>query len=246
MKRYTADLHVHSVLSPCGDLEMSPKHIISVARQKKIDIIGITDHNSTRHCRVMSELGEKNGICVLPGTEINTKEEVHCLAFFENTDKANAFQEFLDSQLRIIPNDPDRFGDQVVVDEDENILEVIHPLLINSLAADLYQVADEVHRLGGLFIPAHIDRTCNSVLSQLGFLPGDLRVDALEVSSAVSCEEFLGRHPELGQYPLITSSDAHSVNQLGTAVMQFELEDCSFGEIKAALKGIGQRKVIRP
>lgn len=244
MKKYTADLHVHSVLSPCGDLSMSPTNIIKQALKRKIDIVGISDHNTTRHCRLMEELGRESGIFVLPGVEINTKEEIHCLAFFENTDNAEKFQIFLDKNLPAIANDPERFGDQVVVDRDEQIIDVVNSLLINALNADIYEVAEEVRRLGGILIPAHIDRSYNSILSQLGFIPGDIEPDALEVSARENLKSFAARHPELQDFTLITNSDAHHPTMLGKATTSFEIEERSFSEIKLALNNKEGRKVI--
>lgn len=236
MKKFTADLHVHSVLSPCGDLEMSPLHIISVARKRGLDIIGITDHNSTKHCRVMQELGKENGICVLPGVEVNTKEEIHCLAFFENLDKAEQFQHFLDRSIPQLPNDPGRFGDQVVVDRHEQVLEMVELLLINAISAGIQEVVKRVHALGGLFIPAHINRPYNSLLSQLGFLPDDLHADALEINPTDEKEELIRKFPDISRYTLISNSDAHRLEQLGRQTTIFEMEAPEFHEVQLALR----------
>jgi 3',5'-nucleoside bisphosphate phosphatase len=102
---------------------MSPANIVAKAKEKQLDIIGITDHNSTKHCLLTRKLAEKEGITVLCGAEVNTKEEVHCLAFFETDDKLALFQQFLEKQLPPVKNDVHRFGYQVVIDEQENIIE---------------------------------------------------------------------------------------------------------------------------
>jgi predicted metal-dependent phosphoesterase TrpH len=107
MQWYKADLHIHTVLSPCGGLDMSPVNIIRQAVLKKLDIIAITDHNSTRHCRIAQEIGKKAGITVLAGAEINTSEEIHCLAFFEDIDKADFFQQYIDSHMTELQNKPE-------------------------------------------------------------------------------------------------------------------------------------------
>ena len=119
---YKADLHIHSVLSPCADLEMSPLNIINKAKERKLDIIGLTDHNSTKQCKITCEIGKKNGIFVLCGAEITTKEEVHCLAFFENDERLLEFQQYIETHLPRIKNEIKRFGYQLIVDEDENII----------------------------------------------------------------------------------------------------------------------------
>ena len=99
MNTYRADLHIHTVLSPCGDLDISPTRIIEKAREKGLDIIGITDHNSTRHCSLIRELAQPAGIFVLMGAEVTTREEVHCLSFFENDDQLSEFQAYLEQHL---------------------------------------------------------------------------------------------------------------------------------------------------
>jgi PHP family Zn ribbon phosphoesterase len=244
MKKFRADLHVHSVLSPCGDLDMSPTKIICEARKKNIDILGISDHNSTLHCRLMMELGKEEGIFILPGAEINTKEEIHCLAFFENADITDEFQVFLNQHLPFVPNKKELFGQQFVVDRNEAIVKEIDNLLVTGLDADIYAVVNEVKRLRGIFIPAHIDRPYNSILSQLGFIPPDLQFDALEVSARIGVSAFRNLHPEFAQLTLITNSDAHHPDYLGRATTNFRIEELTFKEIKMALRNELQRKTF--
>jgi 3',5'-nucleoside bisphosphate phosphatase len=242
MKIFRADLHIHTVLSPCGDLDMSPLNIISEAVQKGIDIIGITDHNSTRHCRVIKGLAAEKGIFVMQGAEVTTKEEVHCLVFFETTDTLDLFQEFLDANLPDFPNDPAIFGYQLQVDENENIIYEEKRLLINAISKRIDEVEVFVHSLDGIFIPAHIDRRRNSVYSQLGFLPENINADALEVSRALAPEQFSDGHPEVNKFPLIRNSDAHYPGIIGIATTLFHINKPSFSEIKMALKRIAGRK----
>jgi hypothetical protein len=244
MKKFRADLHIHTLLSPCGELEMSPGNIVSEAEKKGLDIIGITDHNTTRHCALISRLAAEKGIFVMTGAEITTKEEVHCLAFFENTDALNKFQEFLDSNLPEILNDPLIFGDQVQVDEKENIIYEEKKLLIIALSRSIREVEQFVHGLNGLFIPAHIDRTKNSIYSQLGFLPENLSADALEISRASAPWRFALSHPEIKGYSVISSSDAHYMSDIGIVNTSFMLEEPSFSEIRLALQGTNDRKVV--
>jgi 3',5'-nucleoside bisphosphate phosphatase len=244
MKLFRADLHIHTVLSPCGDLEMSPVNIVSEAARKGLDIIGITDHNSTRHCNLITRLAAEKGIFVMQGAEVTTKEEVHCLAFFENTDALNRFQEFLDENLPEIFNDPAKFGYQVQVDEYDTVVYEEKKLLINAVSKSIHELETFIHGLNGLFIPAHINKTKNSIYSQLGFLPVNLNADALEVSRIPASVVFVTGHPEIKNYSLISSSDAHYQNDIGSAVTNFFIELPAFEEIKMALKGIKGRKII--
>jgi 3',5'-nucleoside bisphosphate phosphatase len=243
MRWYKADMHLHTVLSPCADLDMSPAKIIQQAVRKKLDIIAVTDHNSTRQCRLTCQIGERYGITVLAGAELNTKEEIHCLAFFENTDKADLFQRVIDRNLGMIINKPGVFGHQLIVDEDENILEEENRLLSASLHLGIEELADVVHQLDGIFIPAHVNRQYNGIYSQLGFIPSGLNAEALEITRNHRYAGFLEEHPEICRYCLVTNSDAHSLEQIGVSVTGYYMERPVFEEIRLALKGENGRKV---
>ncbi|MBR8534140.1 PHP domain-containing protein [Carboxylicivirga sediminis] len=244
MKRFKADLHMHTVLSPCGSLEMSPVVIVEKALERGIDIIGITDHNSTRQCAEVYKVGQQKGVTVFCGVEVTTKEEVHCLTFFENFEKLDAFQVYLDKHLPEIPNDPERFGHQVWVDVNEEILGQEERLLISAIEQSIDEVEDKVRELDGLFIPAHIFRPSFSVYSQLGFMPFDISPDAIGISSRYNVEEQLNKHPELKQFTVLRSSDAHFPEQIGTHYTIVEMEEPSFEEFRKALHNVEGRRVI--
>jgi predicted metal-dependent phosphoesterase TrpH len=237
MRWFKADLHIHTVLSPCGGLDMSPVNIIRQAVEKKLDIIAITDHNSTRHCRSAQGIAGKYGITVLAGAELNTKEEIHCLAFFENIDKADQFQQYIDHHLTVVANKPEIYGHQYLVDENEDILDEEDRLLVASLQTGIEDVIEEVHRLEGLVVPAHINRMYNGIFSQLGFLPDGLMADALELDRRAGNDNFYEKHPEIGRYPLLRNSDAHSLQQIGMATTEYWLDAPVFSEIKQVLSG---------
>jgi PHP family Zn ribbon phosphoesterase len=244
MNKYRADLHIHTVLSPCGDLEMSPANIIEKAREKGLGIIGITDHNTTRHCKLLSKLAEPAGIFVLMGAEVTTREEVHCLTFFENDDKLSEFQEYLEKHLPPIPNNVEKFGYQVVVNEDEQVIDEIEFLLISALDQSIEQIVQKVHSLGGIFIPAHIDRPSYSIISQLGFIPADLLIDGIEISANCKVQSILPFLDNQVRRTIIRDSDAHYLENIGKASTIFEIEHRTFSEIKLALQGVQGRKVI--
>lgn len=244
MIRYKADLHNHTLLSPCGDLDMTPEYIIERALQKGIDIIGITDHNSTRHCRLAEHYSKNRNIFVLCGAEVTTHEEAHCLAFFPNHEKLDLFQEYLDAHLPNIPNSPDFFGDQVQIDADMNIVYEEPRLLTSGLDVDIESIANKVMELEGIFIPAHIDKSKTSVISQLGFIPLDLQYDAVEISGHGDKNVLLKQHKYLKNKTFIRSSDAHLPDSIGTATCFFELKTRSFEEIRMALHGKEGRGVF--
>jgi PHP family Zn ribbon phosphoesterase len=235
MQRFSADLHIHTVLSPCGSLEMSPVNIVRSAIEAKLDIIAITDHNSTRQVPIVKKLGKENGLYVIGGVEVNTAEEVHCLALFDTDEQLNEFQAFIDLHLLKVKNKPNKFGYQVVVDEKENILYEEQWLLINALDTGILEVEQKIHSLDGLFIPAHIDRPFNGILSQLGFVPESLTCDAFELSQRALPSEWKNS-PKLPPNPVfITNSDAHRPEDIGRRFTVFEMEELSFEEIRRCL-----------
>jgi 3',5'-nucleoside bisphosphate phosphatase len=244
VKTLRADLHIHSVLSPCADLEMSPTRIIDYAVRRKLDMIAITDHNSTLQCKLIRKLGREAGVEVLYGAEINTREELHCLVFFENDDILDAFQVYIEEHITRIQNNPKLLGYQVLVDEHEMITGEVDYSLHAALDVGIDQLADKVHSLGGLVIPSHIDRPRNSLTSQLGMIPEGLKVEAYELSKITSRELFYSRHPEVAELTLIRNSDAHSPDQIGEVFTLYRMEKASLGELQMALAGVEGRKVF--
>lgn len=244
MQIFRADLHTHTVLSPCGSLDMSPAAIVAEANYKNLDIIGITDHNHTGHCNLVAELAEEKGIFVLRGAEVTTKEEVHCLAFFEDDETLMDFQELLDASITKVNNNPDLFGYQVITDKDEQIVEQIDHLLINATKLSVEKLAEEVHNRRGIFIPAHVNRSAFSLTSQLGFIDPAIPADALEISRHITVEEFRKKNPFLSKFTVIQSSDAHFIPDIGNVHTKFELQEASFEEIRMALKNEKGRRVI--
>lgn len=243
MNLYRADLHIHTILSPCGDLQMSPANIVAEALRKGLDVIGITDHNSTRQAKLIHDIGQEQGLFVLCGAEVSTKEDVHCLAFFPDFDALDEFQIYLDEHLPNIKNDVNAFGYQVCVDENENIVFEEERLLISGLNQSIEQVEHKVHSLNGIFIPAHINRPSYSIIRQLGFIDLDLRVDALELSKHISEEAFLLKNSYLKDKTFIQNSDAHLVEDIGTVYSSFHMKTRSFEEIKMALNKMDSRCV---
>ncbi|MBP5389767.1 MAG: PHP domain-containing protein [Bacteroidales bacterium] len=236
--KFNADMHIHSVLSPCGDIEMSPCAIVARAKERGMDIIGLTDHNSTRNADVTRRVGEQLGLHVLMGAEVTTKEEVHCLCFMPTTEKLIEFQAFLDSRVIFYPNDVDKFGYQLVVDEEENVLDQVPHLLINALDLPILELQQKVYAMGGIFIPAHIDRPSYSLSSQLGFVPDKLKVHAMELSwhCKASGYKFLDDCPWFSDFNFIQSSDAHFVEDIAKIHSVLEMPYFSFENFKNALR----------
>ncbi len=243
MNQYWADLHIHTVLSPCADLEMTPANIVNRAKEKGLQIIGITDHNSTKNALLVKKLAQKEGVFVLTGAEVTTKEEVHCLAFFEFENQLNQFQQFLDDNITIIPNPDGHFGYQPVVDENDDIIELISNYLPAALKSSINEIQLKVDKLDGIFIPAHVDRPSNGLFSQLGFIPPGLKFDALGISSFSSEKHVRKHHVIQKEIALIRNSDAHYINQIGEIYTVFNIEEITFQEIRMALNQKDKRFV---
>ncbi len=242
MSLYKADLHIHTLLSPCGDLDMTPSTIISEAKNRGLNIIGVIDHNTTLQAKVIKESGlENDEFLILTGVEACSSEEVHSIALFEDLEALYKFQEVLDRYLPEIENIPEIFGDQVVVNFEEQIIYEESRSLLSALTISLEEIEQIVHELNGIFILAHVDRNSYSIYSQLGFIPNNINIDAIELSASCDISGFIKQHPELNNYPIIRSSDAHYPNQIGIVSTIFDLDKLEFKEIKKAIK---ERKIV--
>lgn len=246
MQIFRADLHIHTVLSPCGDLSMSPAAIIETAMARNLQIIGITDHNSTLQAKLIQEMAEEKGLTVFCGAEVTTREETHCLIFMPDLASLGMLQEYLDDHLMKIPNDVEKFGYQVVVDRNENITREYPWLLISAIDQNIDQVAGFAHANGGLFIPAHVTRPMFSLVSQLGFIPPDIPADALELSRHTTYQEFVTGYGKANKLPVIRSSDAHFIGDIGHVFTIFEMEAPTFDEFRSALAREEGRRIIYP
>ena len=245
MRWFKADLHIHSVLSPCADLEMAPSAIVQRAMERGLDLIALTDHNSLLNTAVCRRLAQQAGLAFIAGAEVQTAEEIHMVCLFPDDDAVQLFQQRLYAVLPPLPNNPDFFGDQPIVDEQNNILGFEEKALINSVEWDLNQTVDEVRRLGGFCFPAHVDRATYSVLAQLGFVPSEPQFDALGITAGCDVGQFRAQHPELEGYCLVRNSDAHFLVDVGRGYTRFYLEKPELTEIILACRGQDGRQ-LRP
>ena len=242
MRYYSADLHIHTCLSPCSDWEMSPKKIVAKSIDKQLDIIAICDHNSAENVQVAIRLGEKLGLCVLPGMEICSREEVHILGLFSTVEQARAMQEYVYAHLPG-ENQTELFGYQVIVNEKDEVHGEVSRLLIGATRLSLQDIVVKIHNLGGLSIASHVDRPSFGIIGQLGFIPADLLLDGVEVSYRVPLNEARQKVPGLMNFPCISSSDAHFPDDIGKAKTVFALATPTFEEIRLALKGKNGRRI---
>ena len=234
MQVLLADLHVHTVLSPCADIEMIPPLIIERAKALGLGMIAVTDHNAAGNVAAIKRAAEGNGIAVIPGMELQTREEVHLMCLFDTVDQVLAWQQGVFAHLPARKNEPAVFGVQLLVDEKGDLLGRNERLLLTSVDLSIDETVAQVRERGGLPIAAHVDRRAFSLLANLGFVPPGLDLAALELSQSAP-EAFVREHEELRRWPFIRSGDAHRLDEL-SANMRFHLQEPSVREIELALQ----------
>ncbi len=243
LKIIKADLHIHSCLSPCSDWDMSPKKIVQKSVEQQLDLIAICDHNTAENVAATMREGHRQGIAVLPGMEICSREEVHMVTLFKSAEDALEMQQFIYKHLSG-NNQPEVFGHQVIADEHDQVLGENPRLLIGATGLSLMNIVKKTHDLGGISISSHVDRPSYSLIGQLGFIPEDLQLDAVEVSYRVPLEKARIEVPGIGNYPCVTSSDAHFLHDIGKVWTEFRLGAPSLEELILALAGKDGRHIV--
>ena len=228
MRKVRVDLHLHTCLSPCADTEMQATVIVKQAKKVGLDMIGICDHNSAENVAAVMKAGVREGLPVIPGIEITSCEEVHILGLFNSEQDLMNLQEMVYDNLSG-ENYEQFFGPQTVIDEWDRVLGTNHRLLIGATTLTVEQIVEAIHRRSGLAIASHVDRERFSLIGQLGFIPKGLGLDALEVSTRSSIKQ---RY----DYPVVTFSDAHFLEDIGKSSTCFMIEDTSALEIGRALR----------
>ena len=235
-----ADLHLHTVLSPCAEVEMIPPLIVRRALAQGLGLIAVTDHNAAANCAAVIEAAQGTGLAVLPGMEVQTAEEVHILCFFDTVEQALTWQGIVFDHLPDLPNAEEVLGAQFVVDAEGNYIRTEDRLLLTSTDLLLDEVISRVKALGGLPIPAHIDRPSFSLIANLGFVPPGLDVPALELFRLTDPDVARARWPDITAYPLIRSGDAHRLSEI-TAGLNLTLAAPTVAELALALARQGGR-----
>lgn len=244
LKKFKADLHIHSCLSPCSDWDMSPKKIVHKSLEKHLDLIAICDHNTAENVAAVLREGARKGISVVPGMEICSREEVHLVALFDTLEETLKMQEYVYAHLPG-ENQPEVFGHQVVADEYDQVLGENPRLLIGATRLGLLDIVKKAHFLGGVCISSHVDRPSYSLIGQLGFIPEDLHLDAVEVSYRVPLEKAMTAVNGISDYPCVTSSDAHFLRDIGKVYTEFMLAAPTLEEIRLALTGADGRRILK-
>ncbi|HWT26746.1 MAG TPA: PHP domain-containing protein [Mobilitalea sp.] len=235
MRKLSYDLHIHSCLSPCGDEDMTPANIVGMAKLKKLDVIALTDHNSSKNCPAFLKLAEQYEILAIPGMELCTSEEVHVLCLFAKLEDALAFDEYVYSKLMKIPNKEDIFGKQEIYDEEDRIIGTEPNLLINAADISFDSLENLMKSYHGIYIPAHIDKSSNSLISNLGFVPPDSKFQCAEVKELGSWDMLKNSNPYLSRCNIITNSDAHSLGLINEPEHFISVEGSNLEDILEAL-----------
>ncbi len=234
MKTFRADLHIHTVLSPCADIEMLPPLIVQEAVRRGIQMIAITDHNGSANVESVQEAASDSDLFVFPGMEMQTREEVHVLCLFDTLEQVRAYQAWVDEGMPHIANSPDYFGVQLIVDRDGEMIGEEKQLLLVSTRHSFEQAVQKTNELGGLLIPAHVDRKGFGLIQNLGLVPQDVQIEALEITRHITPEKAYQSFAQIRGYPLVQNGDAHQLDDLlGTTC--FLIEKPSICELRLAL-----------
>lgn len=208
------DLHLHTVLSACAEIEMIPPLIVRRARELGLDVIAVTDHNSAANVRAIQKAAQGTELVVLPGMEVQTREEVHMICLFDTLDQIDTWQETVSAALPNAKNNAQVFGEQYVVDATGDYLYTEERLLATSTTLSVEQVTEQVNALDGICLPAHVDRPSYSILSNLGFIPPELQIAGIEISRLTTREKLVQLLPALARYEMVASSDAHRLAEM--------------------------------
>ncbi|MFW6022685.1 MAG: PHP domain-containing protein [Halanaerobiaceae bacterium] len=213
-KLYNCDLHIHSCLSPCADILMTPGNIIKKAVEVGLDIIAITDHNSAGNIEAALKIAKNTDLILIPGIEVASSEEVHLLCFFSAPEPLLDFEDILQKAMPDIENDEENFGYQILTDENDEFIAKEEKLLAVASDLSVEEIVNCVNDLGGIVIPSHVDRPYNSILGQLGFIPPNLEIAGIEISKNTNPEQFFQKYPYMNDYFYIVSSDSHYLNDI--------------------------------
>lgn len=225
------DLHIHSCLSPCADDDMTPANICGMAHIKGLDAIAVTDHNTARNLPYVKEAADYYHLILLPGMEVTTREEVHLLGYFPTVDDALEAGEMFSSHLPKMPNRPKFFGNQYIMNTDDEIMGEEMRMLIGATDLDLTECTEIIRKRGGVAIPAHINRGSNGLLVNLGLMPEEPAYPVVEVARHMDI------HPSIVKDRMVLySSDAHQLGNIMEAEFDFPVERFSLGGLFDTLK----------
>lgn len=231
MSRYYYDFHLHSCLSPCGDNDMTPNNIAGMAKLNGLDIIALTDHNSVLNCPAFFEAAERYGIIPVAGMELTTAEDIHVVCLFEQLSQAMAFGEEVGRHRILIPNRTDIFGEQLILNGEDEVTGSEDKLLPNATDIPIEAAPALAEKFGGVCYPAHVDREANGIIATLGVFPESPQFAVAELNRAEKLEEYKEKYPTLEDKLILFSSDAHYLEDISEREHFLEIEGADGGEI---------------
>lgn len=233
------DLHIHSSLSPCADNDMTPNNIVNMSILKGLDIIAITDHNSCANVKEIMSCAENTPLLVIPGMEVETTEEIHVVCLFPDSESAIEMQRIVYSSLPNLKNRENIFGEQLILDSNDELTGKEDRLLLTSTSISINEVFEIVNnKLHGFAIPAHIDRQANSLLSTFGVIPEDIYIPCVEISDKITENSLLEKELKQKNIKIIRSSDAHYLWNIHERQWYMEVENLT---IENVIKTLGKR-----
>ncbi len=222
MSKLFYDLHIHSCLSPCGDSDMTVNNIVNMSILTELDVIALTDHNSCKNCPAFFEAGQESEKVLIAGMELTTSEEIHVVCLFERLEDAMEFDSFVYERLPDIDNEPEIFGEQIILDCEDNEVGRVQKLLINATSISIEDVPELSERFNFAAFPAHIDKQSFSILASLGYIPEEYGFTAFEIKDPSKIEQLKATHPALEGAVILTDSDAHYLEQISERQNFFE------------------------
>ena len=224
MNRYYYDLHIHSCLSPCGDDDNTPNNIAGMASLCGLNIVALTDHNTCKNCPAFFEAAKKYGIIAIAGMELTTSEDIHIICLFEELPDALRFSEEIEKYRIPYKNRVDIYGEQMIMDGNDNIIGVEENLLSNATMISVDEVPKLVKQFGGICYPAHIDRQANGIIAVLGTFPENSGFSCFELHDGSVAEEYKSRYG-LKNKIMVVGSDAHYLTDMRDKEYYFDIED---------------------
>ena len=243
MERYKYDLHIHSCLSPCGDNDMTPNNMVNMAAILGCDIMAVTDHNDSRNVPAAVKVGEEVGVLVVPGMELCTSEEAHVVCLFDSVEGCLEFQKYVYSQTPDIKNRPDIFGEQLILDENDECIGHEERLLLSSSFISVNDVLELARSYGGTAFPAHVNADSYSVIASLGAIPDEAGFSCCEVTRECDIEQLKMLNPEVAEKKIFTDSDAHYLHLMTDDMNWIELPEKSLSALIAFIDGRGEGRL---
>ncbi|MGN0527322.1 MAG: PHP domain-containing protein [Acutalibacteraceae bacterium] len=229
------DFHLHSCLSPCGDNDMTPQNICNMIKLMGFNAFALTDHNTCKNCPACKEIADSLGLIFIPGMELTTSEEVHIVCLFHNLEDAMSFSDYVYGTLPPVKNKPDIFGEQLCLNSNDRLLYNEEKLLITASTVSAVNAVEIVGKYNGICFPAHIDRSSFSIISNLGSFDDSFGFNAAEIYDMSKEKELKEGLSYLNDLKILSSSDAHYLENIRLPVEELEVSECSIDGILASL-----------